>query len=256
MKRIISTFLIALAAVALTGTNVSFAKEESVKSIEIVKYPSKCAYNVGEGYSTEGMVVKATLSNKKKVEVSNSEITSFSGVKLTEGRPFENEGWKGVTLTYKNVNTFYGITVFDPAKEYFIQFDSDGGTQIESIKIDASTKEFKLPVPKKKSAAFLGWYHSNGNKYTTFTSGMGPALSFKAKWGNSIKFNANGGSGKKIKNGIISSDYKLPKSTFKKSGYKFIGWGRKKTVINQNEFFDVGDSSSFINTDKNITLYA
>jgi len=245
-----------LIATMLWGTNINIVNAKiKVKSIEITSYPDKCAYNIGEAYSVKGMVVVATMSDGKKETVDNSQITSFSGVKLTEGRAFTQEGWKSVEIQYKGAKTTYGIAVFNPSKEYFITYNSDGGSKVEANKMDASTKEFNLPTPTKKGATFLGWYHSNGKKYTKYQPGMGPNLEFKAKWGYAIIFNANGGTGK-MKNGVMDDDYKLPKTGFKRSGYKFVGWSTKKTA-DYASFYVVGNQASYIpNENKNVTLYA
>jgi uncharacterized repeat protein (TIGR02543 family) len=70
-----------------------------------------------------------------------------------------------------------------------------------------------------------------------------------------IIFKANGGTGK-MKNGIYSSDYTLPKSGFKRSGYKFVGWSTKKAA-DDSSFYVVGDNASYIpNKNKDVTLYA
>jgi hypothetical protein len=117
-----------------------------------------------------------------------------------------------VELRYEGATTSYGIVVFDPSKEYFIKYDSNGGSAVNAKKIDASTKAFKLPKPTKKGATFLGWF-SNGTKYTEYKPGMGANIELKAEWGFSIIFNANGGSGK-MKNGVLDGNYTLPKSGF------------------------------------------
>lgn len=256
MKKAVTVLCIILLATLLGGANNRIADAASkVLSIEITTLPDRCAYNVGDGYSTKGMVVVAKRSDGKKETVDNSKITSFSGVELTEGRAFTQEGEKSVELRYEGVKTSYGIAVFNPSKEYYITYDSDGGNAVEAKKIDASTEEFKLPEPTKKGATFLGWYHSNGTKYTRYQQGMGPAIELKAKWGYAILFHANGGTGK-MKNGVLDADYTLPKNGFKKSGYKFVGWSTKKSSDNMS-FYQVGDSGGNLpNQNKNVTLYA
>lgn len=249
---IVLSVLVMLVLIGTTSTILAKA-EVQVKSIQIKKYP-KCTYSVGEGYTIKGMVVEAMMSSGKTVTVDNANVTSFSGVELTEGRPFEQEGWKGITIKYKGVETSYGIAVFDPAKEYSIKFNSNGGNAVDTIKIDASTKAFNLPNVTKKGSDFLGWYHSNGQKYTKYIQGMGPNLKFTAKWCYKITFNANGGKGT-MKNGVISNDYRLPKCGFKKTGYKFVGWGKSKMVTKLNDFYSVGDVSTFVGDNKNVTLY-
>lgn len=43
-------------------------------------------------------------------------------------------------------------------------------------------KELKLPEPTKMGATFLGWYHSNGTKYTEHQPGMRTSIELKSKW--------------------------------------------------------------------------
>lgn len=70
-----------------------------------------------------------------------------------------------------------------------------------------------------------------------------------------IIFKANGGKGK-MSNEILDDAYSLPKSKFKRSGYKFVGWSTKKSA-DQSSFYDVGASASLLpNENKNVTLYA
>lgn len=257
MKKVVAVLCALFVLTLLGGMDAKVVNAETqVKSIEIKTKPEKCAYNIGEGYSTKGMVVEAKLSDGKKETVDNSQITSFSGVELTEGRPFSQEGWKSVEISYKGVKATYGIAVFDSTKEYFITYNSGGGSAVEPSKIDASTKEFTLPVPTKKGYTFLGWYHSNGSKYTKFQPGMGPSIEITAKWGTGIVFNANGGKGK-MKDGVISDDYKLPKNKFTKSGYKFAGWSTVKKTPDQSNFYEVGTPGSYLSgSEGNVTLYA
>lgn len=256
MKKTAAILCIILFATLLGGINIPLVEAAAkVTSIEIKTLPDRRTYNIGDGYSTKGMVVVAKMSDGTKETVDNSKIISFSGVELTEGRAFTQEGWKSVELRYGGVKTTYGIAVFDSSKEYFITYNSDGGSAVEAGKIDASTKEFKLPEPTKKGATFLGWYHSNGTKYTEYQPGMGTDIKLKAKWGYAIIFHANGGSGK-MKNGVLDKSYTLPKNGFKKSGCKFVGWSTKKTADNTS-FYAVGDTADYLpNKNKNVTLYA
>lgn len=256
MKKVTAVLCVILLVTLFGGASTGIINATAkVKSIEITTLPEQCTYNVGDGYSTKGMVVVAKMSDGTKETIDNSKITSFSGVELTEGRAFTQVGWKSVELRYGGARTTYGIAVFDPLKEYFITYNSDGGSVVDAMKIDASTKEFKLPTPTKKGATFLDWYNNNGTKYTKYQPGMGLNVELKAQWGYAIIFNANGGTGK-MNNGVLDKDYKLPKSKFKRSGYKFVGWSTKKSA-DYMSFYEVGESGSYIpNENKNVTLYA
>ncbi len=77
-----------------------------------------------------------------------------------------------------------------------------------------------------------------------------------AENGTTIVFDANGGKGT-MENGAVSDDYKLPKSKFKKSGYKFAGWCTAKENPNPDNFFKVGTEGYYVNfPDSTSTLYA
>lgn len=257
MKKVVSVLCILLVLTLFGGMDTKIVHAETeVKSITIKTMPDKCAYNIGDGYTTKGMVVVATLSNGKKETVDNSKIASFSGVQLTEGTPFTQEGWKLVELQYKGAKTELGVAVYDPAKEYFITYNSDGGSAVEAKKIDASTKAFKLPEPTKEGYAFLGWYNSSDYKFTKYYPNMGPSIQLTAKWGTAIVFDANGGKGK-MKYGVKSDDYKLPKSGFKKSGYNFVGWSTVKENPDPNTFYKVGTQGNYLSLPEgSTTLYA
>ncbi|MEG0805956.1 MAG: InlB B-repeat-containing protein [Lachnospiraceae bacterium] len=257
MRKIAGMLCMVLMISLFGGINIgSVHAEAKVESIKVTKFPDKCAYNIGEGFSSNGIVVKAKMSNGKTEVIANSELQFYSGVELTQGRPFEQEGWKPVTVTYKGAKAYFGLAVFDPKKEYSITFDSDGGNKIEAHKIDASTKAFKFPIPTKKGFQFIGWYHSNGGKYSGYEPGMGPNVHLKAQWGHSITYNANGGTGK-MKKDITEADYTYPKCKFKKAGYKFVGWSFKKAATGYDNFFLVGARGDYLaRGNKNVTLYA
>ena len=184
------------------------------------------------------------------IEVQNGEI-----VKLPE--PPKKEGYKFVGWTNKNGNvvtkgtkvkkdlTLKAEWISETAKTNNIQFDTDGGNEIDSIVIE-NGKIILLPIePIKEGYKFVGWIDENGyiiNEGMVVTGN----IVLKALWisedAETIKltFNTDGGS---VIKGLILEKGKgiiLP-SNPTKTGYVFAGWVdgngnsiTKDSIINGN----------------------
>ncbi len=101
-----------------------------------------------------------------------------------------------------------------------LDFDSDGGEDIESIVARAGSK-INLPTPTKDMAKFSHWKDSLGNK---FSASVMPteSLSLKAVWQPIIKFDTNGGTSVEDISAPTGTKIELP--TTEKDGYVFAGW--------------------------------
>lgn len=184
------------------------------------------------------------------IEVQNGEI-----VKLPE--PPKKEGYKFVGWTNKNGNvvtkgtkvkkdlTLKAEWISETAKTNNIQFDTDGGNEIDSIVIE-NGKIILLPIePIKEGYKFVGWIDENGyiiNEGMVVTGN----IVLKALWisedAETIKltFNTDGGS---VIKGLILEKGKgiiLPTNPTK-TGYVFAGWVdgngnsiTKDSIINGN----------------------
>ena len=111
-----------------------------------------------------------------------------------DGQKYNNayiyKGWfrnsKGIGSAIQSTDTYgvYGNTtiyqIFEP-NEYTLTFNSNGGTEIESItnKFDTTVA---IPIPKKEGKTFDGWYYDD--KFTKRFSGNIPPLNstLYAKW--------------------------------------------------------------------------
>ena len=81
--------------------------------------------------------------------------------------------------------------------------------------------------PSKTGYTFLGWY--NGEDKLTEETVIDADITYTAKFEPnhySIAFNANGGSGsmQTLENVAYDEKVKLPKCTFTRDGYDFMGW--------------------------------
>ena len=73
-----------------------------IVSISIQQLPNKTTYNVGDAFTTEGMVVEALLSNGTSTQISGYTCTGFN---------LNVDGDQTVKVTFKNHTTSFKITV-------------------------------------------------------------------------------------------------------------------------------------------------
>lgn len=92
-----------------------------------------------------------------------------------------------------------------------------------------------LQAPTRSGYKFKGWYKDKAltKKITYIPAGSTGNITVYSKWEANkytLKFNANGGSGKMSKmTGIkYNETFKLPKNEFVKTGFVFKGWNTKK----------------------------
>ena len=81
------------------------------------------------------------------------------------------KGTTTITITGNTSNLTRTINVEVYVVKYDVSFDSQGGNNIDPIKVNADTAIGTLPVPEQSSYAFLGWYTetSEGTKITEQT---------------------------------------------------------------------------------------
>lgn len=147
----------------------------------------------------------------------------------------------------------------DGAIKFVVDFDSDGGSKVESLEVLEGETISKLPTPTKDGYKFVGWYY-NGSKFSLDTV-ITKDILLTAKWekeeekdkdkensstnsSNSsnntnsdktvnytITFNSNGGTS--VKKQTVSKNSKAVQPTNPtKDGYKFVGWYNGNTKFN------------------------
>lgn len=149
-----------------------------------------------------------------------------------------------------------------------VTYDSKGASTISyTNKVLTLGNKYIFPVVTKVGHRLDGWYYYDSSTYgakvdenTTITRTAAHTLA--AKWyvnTYNIKYDSNGGTGS-----MISSQYKygcssaiLPKNSFTKSGYDFVGWktetgGSLEDGANITDIVNTGTAYDSIQ----ITLYA
>ena len=137
-----------------------------------------------------------------------------------------------------------------PNKEYVIvTFQTDGGSKVNSQKVEKGKKAIKPSNPTKKGYTFIGWYTNSNDEYN-FDNSVNSDLTLYAHWKQeestsekeyvTVTFQTNGGSkvnSQKVEKGKTAAKPSNPT----KKGYTFVGWytsARKEfsfsTKINSN----------------------
>jgi len=107
-----------------------------------------------------------------------------------------------------------------------ITFNANGGSvSPSSIDRVPGAPLGTLPTPTRSGFAFIGWFttQTGGTQITAATNTPSNNTTYWARWGITITWNANGGSGGTSQNRVPGTSMgSLPTPT--RSGYTFIGW--------------------------------
>jgi len=115
-----------------------------------------------------------------------------------------------------------------------VEFDTNGGSIIETVKLEKGDKIEKPEDPTKDGYIFDGWYISNEyideNKWNFIGYSVSESMTLYAKWtplsNISVSFNLCGGKGTATQKTNLTFDTsygELP-TNITKTGYKFAGW--------------------------------
>jgi uncharacterized repeat protein (TIGR02543 family) len=127
-------------------------------------------------------------------------------------------------MTASNV-TFYGKWTIN---QYTITFNSNGGSNVNSITQDYGSSVTKPADPMKTGYKFIGWYTDNGlTRAVTWPYAMTfSSVTFYAKWSteqNTVAFNSNGGSSVSPVTVAYGASISKPADPVM-AGYTFAGW--------------------------------
>lgn len=70
--------------------------------------------------------------------------------------------------------------VKEGVKTYTLTFNTNGGSNVSSIKVEEDTPVANLPMPKKEGYTFVGWF--DGSKEVTSTTKITKDITLVAKW--------------------------------------------------------------------------
>ena len=120
--------------------------------------------------------------------------------------------------------------------DYVLGGDDVYNPNAEKVSYSAAQEAYTLQNPTRPNYTFAGWYSDAKfkTKVTQIKAGSFGDKVFYAKWTANkytIKFDANGGTGKAMKNlsnCAYDKDYMLTKAGYQKAGYTFAGWNTKE----------------------------
>ena len=114
---------------------------------------------------------------------------------------------------------------------YSITFDSNGGSSVESIKVECG-KELKLPEnPTRSGYSFMSWVDQNERPILDQALLACEDITLKANWEKTsytVTFDSYGGSKVESIQVECGKELRLPKNPTR-SGYSFVSW------VDQNE---------------------
>ncbi len=149
---------------------------------------------------------------------------------IFKGWYFKNEPWD-----FANTPVEKDITLVAKwAVGYTVSFDSDGGSTVQPIKVEAGERITAPATPTKEDHKFLGWY-VNDAKWDFKSGAVSENLTLKAKWIHNsdiptyylISFILDGGKGvsDELKATEVLKGTKITRPTDPtKDRYKFEGW--------------------------------
>jgi len=167
-------------------------------------------------------------------------------------------GWSGVPARMPNADSTY--TAQWTINQYTVNFNSNGGSAVDSITQNYNTDVAKPADPTKEGYTFAGWYSDSGlTTAVTWPYTLGASdVTFYAQWTANtynVVFNGNGNTGGTMSaQGITyGSTANLTANAFTKTGYNFAGWntasdGSGTAYANQASYGPMGASD--------VTLYA
>ena len=143
---------------------------------------------------------------------------------------------------------------------YNINFNTQGGSSVSSIRNQVAGTKITLPSPAARSGyIFSGWYSSDGK--TKYGDGGGSytitsSVTMYAVWiaSYTITFNPNGGAAVSSMTGVSGTKVTLPTAT--RSGCTFVGWYSIGADGSWGSGLKHGDGGGSYTITGNITMYA
>ena len=203
---------------------------------------------IGLVFAIAIVVILLLFSGKKvyKISFDTQTNTKVDMIEVKKGEPFNlptvtREGYefKGWYIGNELVDGNYTITKDSvltakwEIKTFTVTFNSDGGSYVDSIKVNYNDKLVLPSQPTKSGYTFVSWVDELGAVYKggeTITSDTSLKATWKANSSSNkttstfkVSFNSNGGSS--VSAITVTCGNNLPVlSTPTRSGYTFVSW--------------------------------
>ncbi len=208
----------------------------------------------------------------KQIKVKKGELISAEEIPAPVKEGYTLQCWideKGAEYKWQEQPVEGNLTLqaFWVTAEYTVVFDFNGGKLPDTgetlRQIVVKDKEMilpeNIPAPVREGYTLQYWMDENGEEYKFGEQPVQKDFSLKAFWKPityKIQFDANGGTGEMAE---ITVEYdkaqKLPKNTFERKGYAFVGWtitvsGAEYTFQNEAEL-----SSNLTSTEGEVLVF-
>ena len=134
----------------------------------------------------------------------------------------------GASYLMGTESTYTLYAVWEEQEKYTVEFNSNGGTSVETQYVLPNGKVTEPVPPTKKGYTFDGWYVGN-EKWSFVGYIVTEPMVLNAKWNaneNVLVFDANGAQDGSMSSITVKTDTEitLPANTYIKPGYTFKGW--------------------------------
>lgn len=183
----------------------------------------------------------------------------FDSAKVYAGDSAEGallHSWDEASYGYFTMSDEYYESVFveisyaKVARNYNVTFNSNGGSNCDSITVTFNKPYGNLPEPTRTDFSFVEWRDENGNRIdSTSIVSIAGNHRLTAQWKvktYTIKFDANGGEGEmeslEVERNAMAA---LPANSFTKLGYIFQRWRyNSKGYADEAEIYNLADADA------------
>lgn len=208
----------------------------------------------GEVWTVSKPMVTISFSTEhdERESVSVNKNTEYTLPVLSfEGYRFD--GWYVSDTSTTKLTSYIptnNITLYAKWTAYYtLSFDSNGGTEVASIKNASGESITKPSDPKKEGYIFNGWYTSiEGGEEFVFSNGITTDTTIYAHWAETISVTVHNNNGEADPDVVLIKKGTTPTfSTPTRTGYIFIGW-----------YIDELCETAYVseNKDSNVEVYA
>ncbi|MBQ8546603.1 MAG: InlB B-repeat-containing protein [Clostridia bacterium] len=177
---------------------------------------------------------------------------TFKGWAISKGGSVAYADGASYTMGTNSIYTLYAVW-----ESYYVtvEFDSNGGTEVEAQQVELNKKAKEPATPILEGYTLDGWYLGN-DKWSFIGYVVSEDMTLVAKWipnNNTIVFDSNGGIGTMASMTVATNaSVNLKLNAFTKDGYTFKGWA---TSVNGSVEY-INGASYTMGTNPSYTLYA
>ncbi|MCH5249861.1 MAG: InlB B-repeat-containing protein, partial [Lachnospiraceae bacterium] len=150
---------------------------------------------------------------------------------------------KAIATRYGNESTVLTSAEYTVSIEYLVEFETDGGSTVDSQIVKKGEKVSKPTDPTKEGNTFIGWYTDRectaGNEYDFENNTVTEDTTLYAKWEKakySVTFNTGEGGSEVTAQTVEHGDPCPAPNAPTKSGYVFDGWYTDSNCTAGNEY--------------------